>query len=130
MDVPAFLAVPTYVAAGALVAAAMRKLVRPQQTYIALRLIGVPNGRGAVVSVASVEVATGVAVIVAASVPSLVVMGVLYLVFTGFLLRARSVGVACGCLTDADRPPGWVHIGLDACAALISFLAAASTAST
>jgi len=129
VEVPAFLAVPTYLAAGALIAAAIRKLIKPQKTYIALRLVGIPNGRGAVVALASVEAATGVVVIVVASVPSLVAMGLLYLVFAGFLLRARSVGVACGCLTDADRPPGWVHVGLDTCAALVSLLAAVSAAS-
>jgi len=130
VDVPAFLAVPAYVAAGALVVAAARKLLRPQQTYIALRLTGLPNGRGAVVSVASLEAVTGVVVIVGASVPSLVVMGFLYLVFAGFLLRARRVGVACGCLTGADQPPGWVHIALDLCAALVAVLAAMSACSS
>lgn len=126
MDVPAFLAVPAYAAATALIAAAAYKLVRPQQTYIALRLVGLPNGRGAVVGLAVLETLAGTAVLIGAAPAALAFMGVLYLLFAAFLVRARSVGVACGCLTDSDRPPGWLHIGLDVCAALVAFAAAAA----
>ena len=126
MDIPAALAIPGYLAAAALIVAAFAKLAKPQQTYIALGLAGLPNGRGAVIILAAIEALAGAAVLLVRSATAFGVMGVLYLAFTVFLVRARSAGIACGCLTDSDHPPGWMHICLDALAAVVGFAALAS----
>lgn len=126
MEAPAALAVPAFLAAAALILAASLKLIRPQRTYIALRLAGFPNGRGAVMALAAVEALAGTAVLATRSVPAFGVMGLLYLAFTVFLVRARRAGIACGCLTDSDHPPGWMHICLDALAAVVGFAALAT----
>lgn len=126
MEAPAALAVPAFLAATALILAASLKLIRPQRTYIALRLAGLPNGRGAVIVLAAIEALAGAAVLLVRSAAAFGVMGVLYLAFTVFLVRARSAGIACGCLTDSDHPPGWMHICLDALAAVVGFAALAT----
>jgi hypothetical protein len=119
----ALLLVPVYLGAVALVVGGIFKLIRPQSTFIALRLAGLPNGPGSVLALAVVEVGLGLVVILRPTPVALAAMSVLYLAFSAFLFRARQVGVGCGCLGESDRPPGMLHVGLDAIVALAALAA-------
>lgn len=117
MDASRVILLPVFLAALALIITGVAKLISPQATYVALRLTGLPNGRGVVWFLAAVEIVVGVGAILRPRPLTAAALALLYLGFTGFLFRARRVGASCGCLTESDSPPGALHIALDVVAA-------------
>jgi len=101
------------------------KIVRPHDVTRALVDLGLPRVPAAGLLIGLLEVIVGMAALL--YVNALVVQGLLYSVFAGwviFALRADVPIASCGCLGRDDTPPTVAHIVINVLAALLSFGAA------
>lgn len=101
------------------------KIVRPHDVTSALVDLGLPRVPAAGLVIGLVEVAVGVAALAYSE--ALVVQGLLYSVFAGWVILALRADVpiaSCGCLGRDDTPPTVAHAVLNVLAALVSFGAA------
>lgn len=102
-------------AAALLVAAGLPKLADPMPLVRALRSAGLPAGRAGALLVAALEVAIGIAAILAPGRLTAVLVGTAYLLFSGFValaLRRGGVLGSCGCFGKPDTPPTRTHLVL------------------
>ena len=100
--------------AALLVIAGVPKLRRPGPTITALRSVGaVRVGPATVRGLAAAEVTAGLLAIVAGGRWADGAVTLLYLGFTGFLLRALQTPTAsCGCTASEDTPPSIGHLAM------------------
>jgi hypothetical protein len=112
---------PLLVASVLLVLGGGAKVLRPHDTARALRRAGLPGGALAVRIGAGAEVVVGAAACtIGGPVPALLVAAS-YTVFAVFVTLALARGWAlstCGCFGQPDTPPTWLHVVIDASAAL------------
>ena len=104
------------VAAASLLVTGVRKFPEPEPTCKALKLAGLPSHRPWAWGLGFIEVMVGMVALRSVTPATSAAVGVLYVFLTAFLARARQVGVACGCFGPGERPPGWLHIGLNVAA--------------
>lgn len=114
---------PFLVASLLLVTAGALKAVDPATTAGALRQAGLPSAPLAVRVGGAVEVVIGVsAIVTGATVPALLV-GLSYVLFTGFVLLAlarRTPIGSCGCFGKVDTPPSVVHVVVNVAAVVVA----------
>ena len=113
----------TLIAAAVLAVAGVHKLKSPAAAEAALRAQGirVPVGSGRVLG--GVEIGVGLAA--AFGLPgAVVVLAVMYLGFTGFVLRAIRDDAPCGCLGRADAPATFLQAVLDLTFAVVAVISA------
>jgi hypothetical protein len=112
----------------ALIVAGAAKLRDPASLHGTLRALGAPAGAGVARAVGAAEL--GIAALAVAA-PAAVAGAVLAGLFAGFAIAARRLGSAggeagCGCFGEAGgRPPGRVHVAVNAVAALAAAAVAA-----
>ena len=115
----AVIAGPFHVIVGLLLVAGVAKLARPRATKEVAKVAGIPASVWVVRVFALAEVAVPTAAFA---------VGILYLVFAGFVLTLKVRGVetaGCGCFgRESEEPPGSLHIAVDVTAALIAAIAA------
>jgi hypothetical protein len=119
---------PLHVIVGLLLVAGVAKFVRPGATAGVAKAAGIPATKWVVRIFALVEITAAVAAFVIGGwIPALTV-GILYLVFAGFVLMLKARGIktaGCGCFgQETDDPPGYAHIMVDVVAAAIAVGAA------
>ncbi len=117
------LAAPFFAACSVLIASGLSKLRRPGPTRRALYAAGLPSAGGLVIALGLVELTVGVAGILAPIPLVATTVAILYAAFGAFLawLLLRDVPTAtCGCAGDRDLPPSWLHVTLNALAALVA----------
>lgn len=109
-----------------------RKIQRPGDTSKALAAFGFPDRKIVGVLIGITEVVVGAVVLVTARDVAFVAQGVLYALFTSWVIWAlvKDVPVeSCGCLGKPDTPPYFGHVVLDLLASLVSFAAIGSRTS-
>jgi hypothetical protein len=111
-------------AAAALLVGGIRKFPEPEATCKALKLAGLPSHRPWVWGLASVEIVVGLVTIRNVIVLTAGATAVVYVFLTAFLLRARKVGIGCGCFGPGEHPPSLVHLGLNSAAIVVCAAAA------
>lgn len=119
---------PLFAAALLLVVAGATKLLRPNQTRIALRQAELPNGREAVQLLGLAEVAIGTAAILAGGPVPAALAAIAYGGFAWFAVRIQAKTQDtpdCGCFGSKSAPVGKVHVGLNLAIAGICALAIA-----
>jgi hypothetical protein len=119
---------PFHVIVGLLLVAGVAKFVRPGVTAGVAKAAGIPASTWVVRIFALVEIAAAMAAFVVGGwIPALSV-GILYLVFAGFVLMLKARGIktaGCGCFgQETEDPPGYPHITVNVVAALIAGVAA------
>jgi hypothetical protein len=125
------LAAPFFAACSVLVASGLSKLRATEPTRRALYASGLPSGRTPVLALGLLELAIGIAGFAAPTPPVAAAIAVAFASFGAFLawLLLHDVpGASCGCAGTRDLPPSWLHVSLDALAALVA-LGVATTAS-
>jgi hypothetical protein len=128
---PDVLAPVFFLAAGLLVLAGATKIFRPDPTAQALLDAGLPGTLGAARGVGVVEVVVGVWACLAPAAGGAIALGVLYLVFAGylgFLLVARPDAGSCGCAGATPVPPSRLHLALNLVAGATGFAYATTEA--
>jgi hypothetical protein len=128
---PDVLAPVFFLAAGLLALAGATKIVRPDATAQALLDAGLRGSLGAARAVGMVELAVGAWACAAPAVGGAIALGVLYLVFAGylgFLLVARPDAGSCGCAGGTAVPPSRLHLVLNVVAGVTSLLYAGTAA--
>jgi hypothetical protein len=121
------LAAPTLAAAALLVVAGAPKVLRPLDTWRALRSVGVPAPVIAVRIGGLVEVAVGVLAILQGGLVADALVAASYVGFTGFVivaLRKGGVVASCGCVGRPDTPPTIAHVAVTALFAAAAGVAA------
>jgi hypothetical protein len=106
------MAAPTLAAGALLVVAGGPKVLRPHDTWRALRSVGVPVPTVAVRLGGAVEVAVGILAILQGGHTADALVAASYLGFTGFVvvaLRKGGVLASCGCVGRPDTPPTATH---------------------
>jgi hypothetical protein len=119
--------VASTVAAGLLAAAGAVKLLRPLPTARAMYAAGLPGSVWAARGAGTVEVLVGLWFLVAPSTAAAVALGLVYLVFAGFvmyLVTAHPEAASCGCAGAKEVPPSLIHAVLNLVAAVAAFAAA------
>lgn len=112
-----------------LLVAGMAKIVRPAPTTDLLVALGLPGRAEMVVGIGVVEVIVGLGALAVGGPVTAMATGVLYVGFTGAVVRAMRAGAAsCGCFGRIDAPPSWLHVGGNAALAALSFVAAGGDA--
>jgi len=130
---PDVLAPVFFLAAGLLVLAGATKVVRPDATAQALLDAGLPGSLPAARAVGVVELTVGVWACAAPTAGGAVALGVLYLVFAGylgFLLVARPDAGSCGCAGGTAVPPSGLHLVLNIVAGATGLAYAGTAAPT
>lgn len=113
-----------WIGAGLLVLAGMAKVRRPDAPGRALVLAGLPGGTLAVRALGVVEVLVGAVTLLVGG-PVWATVAVLYLGFTGFVVRERSRPAAsCGCFGEEGVPLTPLHGVVDAVLAVAATAAA------
>jgi len=118
---------PFLAAAALLLAAGVPKLADPLPLVRALRAAGVPAGRSVVRAFAAGEVAVGTAAVLAPGRLTAMLVGLAYVLFTGFVARVLARGGilgSCGCFGKPDTPATMTHLALTALAAVTALVAA------
>ena len=128
--------VPLLAVAGAvLVVSGAAKLRGPADARQAFRRLGIPREREAVAALSLVELAAGVAALVAPVAAVGAAVALLYLAFAAAGERQRRLHgvVSCGCLGAIATEPSRIHavlnLGLAACAALAALAGTPAAAS-
>lgn len=111
-------------AAAALLLSGLRKFTEPAPTCKALKLAGLPSHRPWAWGLASIEIVVGVVTLRAVTPLNAAATAVLYVFLTAFLLRARRVGIACGCFGQGESPPSPIHLWLNVAAVAVCAVAA------
>jgi hypothetical protein len=110
-----------------LAAGGVSKALAPDPTVASFRAVGLPGRRGLVRTLAVIEVALGLGLIVVGT-PWLAVLGAaVFMVFTGISARLLALGdqaASCGCFGAQSSRPSVLHVVIDALAAAV--LAAAA----
>jgi hypothetical protein len=119
---------PFHVIVGLLLVAGVAKFLRPGATADVAQAAGIAAATWVVRIFAVVEVAAAMAAFIVGGWIAALAVGVLYLVFAGFvlMLKARRITTAgCGCFGQkTEDPPGSLHIAVDVVAAVIAVVAA------
>ena len=119
---------PFHVIVGLLLVAGVAKVARPRATAEVAKAAGIPASIWVVRIFAVVEVVAATAAFVVGGWIAAAVVGILYLVFAGFILMLKVRGVetaGCGCFgQESEEPPGSLHIAVDVVAAIIAAIAA------
>jgi hypothetical protein len=121
------MAAPTLAAAALLVAAGGPKVLRPLDTWRALRSVGLPVPPLAVRIGGALEVVVGALAIVQGGRIADALVAASYLGFTGFVivaLRKGGVVASCGCVGRPDTPPTVAHVVVTALFAAAAGIAA------
>jgi hypothetical protein len=121
------MAAPTLAAASLLVVAGAPKVLRPLDTWRALRSVGLPVRAVAVRIGGALEVAVGVFAILQGGHVADALVAASYLGFTGFVivaLRKGGVVASCGCVGRPDMPPTVAHVVVTALFAVAAGVAA------
>jgi hypothetical protein len=121
------MAAPTLAAAALLAVAGAPKVVRPLDTWRALRSVGAPVPVLAVRIGGAVEVAVGLLAILQGGRVADALVAASYLGFTGFVivaLRKGGVVASCGCIGRPDTPPTVAHVVVTALFAVAAGVAA------
>jgi hypothetical protein len=121
---------PFHVIVGLLLVAGVAKFVRPGATADVATAAGIPSSTWVVRIFALIEVAGAVTALLLGGWAPALAVGVLYLVFAGFVLVLKVRGIetaGCGCFgQESEDPPGGLHIAVDVIAALIAAVAMVS----
>lgn len=121
------------VAGAVLVLGGALKVLSPDDTATALRLLGLPVDARLVRAGAVFELGVGACAVAFAGWALAALVAISYLVFAAFVVTALARGApiaSCGCLGRADTPPSVVHVVVDlaavgiACAAAVVGVAA------
>jgi hypothetical protein len=121
------MAAPTLAAAALLVVAGAPKVLRPLDTWRALRSVGVSVPTIAVRIGGAVEVVVGTLAILQGGRVADALVAASYLGFTGFVivaLRKGGVVASCGCVGRPDTPPTVAHVVVTALFAAAAGVAA------
>lgn len=113
-------------AAGLLLVAGAVKLRRPETTAQAMRSVGLPSSHILVRSLGAVEIAVGVAGLIAPAAAGLP-LALLYVSFGAFVAAILSRGLplaSCGCLGETETRPSRTHVTLTVIAAAAGVAAA------
>lgn len=97
-----------------LVGAGVGKIARPDRTADALRSTRLPASPWLVRTLGGVEVATGLAVVLAGGVTAWLALALAYGTVTAVALRQRGAGADCGCFGSAGTPMTALHVAVDA----------------
>jgi hypothetical protein len=111
---------PFTIASALLALGGALKALRPADTANALRGIGLPAPRVAVVLGGLAEALLGVAALVLGNRVTAVLVALSYLAFAAFVVEAlrRNAPIAsCGCFGRIDTPPSTVHVAVNLAAA-------------
>ena len=121
---------PFHVIVGLLLIAGVAKVARPGATADVAKAAGIPASTGVVRIFALVEVAAAMAALALGGWIPAFAVGILYLVFAGFVLMLKVRGIesaGCGCFgQETEEPPGGLHIAVDVVAALVAAVAVVS----
>lgn len=112
---------PYAIAAALLVVAGVAKALRPHDTAVAMRGVGIPSSAWLVRVGGALEVGVGlVALSVRGRVPAALVLAsfALFLTFVVVALVRGLPIASCGCFGKADTPPDLLHASVNAGAAL------------
>lgn len=114
-----FLAVVLQAAAVVLAVSGTAKLADPGPAAAALDGAGLPSSPALGRALGVVELVVGIVVLAVGGPWAAVALAVLYLGFVGFVVsnRLRGLHVPCGCIGEADEPPGAFHLVVDVAAA-------------
>lgn len=114
-----------YAVAGLLVVAGLFKIVRPEESQEALRLMGLPSRRWAAWVLGASEVMLGAGAVLAGGELLAGAVALVYGAFAVFVLmqRRRSADAACGCLGGAS-PASPLHVAVNVGAAAVAAAAA------
>ena len=121
------LAGPFAAAAVLLAVGGALKVVRPDDTAVALRMAGLGVRAPAVRAGAAAEVLLGASALATGNALLVAAVAISYAAFTGFVAvaLARHLPLAsCGCLGGIDTPPTRLHLAINAGAAAVSAAAA------
>ncbi|MCD9623882.1 MauE/DoxX family redox-associated membrane protein [Rhabdothermincola salaria] len=119
------------VVAGVLAVGGMAKLRAPAATVPMLEALRLPARPALARLLGAAEVAIGVATYLFGGPWLAAATAVLFVVFTGSVLRLRAAGeaaVSCGCFGASSAPPTLVHAVVDGAAALVAVSAAVTGA--
>lgn len=108
-----------------LIITGVAKIARPHDVERALTSLGLPRVPFAGTMIGLVEVGVGVTAFVFPM--ALVLQGIAYLIFAGWILAALRADVplaSCGCLGKDDTPPSWGHLSLNVIGSVVSLAAA------
>jgi hypothetical protein len=117
---PDTLAPVFFLAAGLSILAGAVKIARPDPAAQAMLDAGLPGTPPAARAVGVIEMGVGAWAGVAPAAGGAVALGILYLVFAGYLaylLLARPDAGSCGCAGPTPIPPSRIHLVLDGIAA-------------
>ena len=120
-----------WAAAGLLLVGGVAKIKNPLDPIPALRAVGLPAHRLAVIALGAGEVVVASLCLIVPSTVPLLMMGVLYLAFAAFiaaLTAKQAPGLSCGCAGRRYIPPSYLHAGLNLLGALASLSVAFSPA--
>jgi hypothetical protein len=109
-----------------LIATGIAKLRSPQDTAVALSMMGFPKLNAIGWGIGAIEIAVGALVLITMNAVALAIQTLLYVGFTVWITVAllRKVPIAsCGCLGTPDTPPYWGHLVVDSLAAGVSLAA-------
>lgn len=123
------LAGPLAIAAGVLAVGGALKLVDPAATRTMLTALRLPSGAWVARGLGLVELAAGLAALIAGGPVAAAAVAGLYLVFAGVagsLMRADGAAASCGCFGRLSAPASWIHVAFDLVAATIAAAAAAA----
>jgi hypothetical protein len=125
---PDLLAPVCFLAAALLVLAGVVKVVRPRSTAQALLDAGLPGSLAIARGAGVVEVCVGIWALVAPASGGAIALGLLYLLFAGFLgyvLHAHPEAGSCGCAGPTPVPPSRLHLVLNVVAGTVGLAYAA-----
>lgn len=117
-----------FITAALLVLSGGSKVLDPEPTRGALRAARLPSSRGAVSTLAVIEIIAGASALAFAHPMAAWAVATLYLGFGAFVayaLARRLPLQSCGCFGKSDTPPGrlhvWLNFGSAATASLVAF---------
>lgn len=116
------LAGPLAIVAGVLAVGGALKLVDPTATRSMLATLRMPSAVWVARGLGSIELAAGVAALVAGGPVAAAVVAALYLVFAAIawhLVRSGEQAASCGCFGRLSAPATWIHVTFDLVAAAI-----------
>ena len=118
-----------FITAGLLVLSGGSKVRDPDPTRGALRAARLPSSRGAVYTLAAVEVTAGATALAVPNPNSAWAVAALYFGFAAFVayaLARRLPLQSCGCFGKSDTPPGPLHVVVNLGTAAIASVVAIS----